>query len=616
MLSLMLATQVSTIHVRAGQSIDAAVRALASRPGRRELHLHGRFEVSSPIVLDGVSDLTIVGHDRATLSGGTTIHAREWTHATFQGHDAYRAAFTSTAVVHEAWSEGRRLHRPTLPATGFYNFGGFLDGSEKAEWNKGQSHMRIAPNTIANWKNLSDVELVAHHLWITSRLPIKSVSDGVVEFTKPAVFKLADDYTGGAAPFRAENVAEAFGGRDEFYVDRANKCIYVTGATWPDRPRDLTIPVASQVLQMRNCRNVTVRDVEISNTEWDYPDGVSGDGQAAISVPGAVEVSSSKGCAFERCRFRTLGTYGIEFNSGSVGGSVVRCDLTDLGGGGVKIASGTKHTTVEQCVIAGGGRLHAPAIGVWIADSGENVIRRNLISDFLYTGISIGWVWGYGPSNGNHNLIEGNVIHTIGQRELSDMGAIYNLGVSPGTVIRRNLIADVQSRGYGGWGIYLDEGSTDVVVEQNAVFGVRTGTFHQHYGRDNLIQHNLLCGAERDGQIIRSRREDHVSFNLNENVILWSGTSLFGGTPSGGGLVSRNNLLARSDAKEDVPDFDKGSRRLASGDASTVSGWLGAEPGSRAWWDQFGPGRGGWRRDIEPFVNPWLQKLKSRLSAN
>ena len=119
----------------------------------------------------------------------------------------------------------------------------------------------------------------------------------------------------------------------------------------------------------------------------------------------------------------------------------------------VRPPADTSFNVISNCVFRGGGRFTESGIGVIIGHSSDNAVVKNTIEDFYYTGISVGWVWGYSGSDAQRNLIAYNRIRKIGQRALSDMGGIYTLGTSFGTRLYHNVISEVDSYTYGGWGL-------------------------------------------------------------------------------------------------------------------------------------------------------------------
>ena len=330
----------------------------------------------------------------------------------------------------------------------------------------------------------------------------------------------------------------------EWFLDPAGRLFYKPRPGESLATADVVAPVATQLLaiqgdpsKQRWCERVTFFGIAFHHTQWLTPPAGFEPVQAAQPVTAAVMVDGGRQILFRDCTIAHVGGYGLWLRAGCSDCRVERCIVEDMGAGGARIGSAgiakaeVDHTSgnrIENCTIRHGGRIFPTAVGIWIGQSSDNVVTHNDIFDLLYTGISAGWTWGYGPSRAQRNRIEANRIHRIGQGLLCDMGGIYTLGNAEGTVVRGNVIHDVAGRTYGGWGLYADEGTTGVVYEHNLVSDTTSGGFHQHYGRDNVVRHNVFVNA-RDWQVQATRPEDHRSFTFERNIIAWrSGQALKG----------------------------------------------------------------------------------------
>ena len=179
------------------------------------------------------------------------------------------------------------------------------------------------------------------------------------------------------------------------------------------------------------------------------------------------------------------------------------------------------------------GKVFPSACGILLTHARNNLVEHNHIHDLFYTGISCGWVWGFGESASAENRIIGNLIHDLGQGLLSDMGGIYTLGIQPGTRIAENRVFNVTSRCYGGWGLYTDEGSSHIVIEHNIVYDCFCEGFHQHFGRENIVRNNIFAEGGQTGAVFSvdpsptgyaSPGENHShGMNFFHNLVIQTG---------------------------------------------------------------------------------------------
>jgi hypothetical protein len=510
----------------------------------------GRYELREPLTFtpddSGTGGSPTVfqaaGGKSVILSGGRRVTG--WKRAK---NGLWSAPWKESSGFRFLSVNGKMRLRPRLPAKGFYDIAGLAGADPKGKYDTPANKFEYAPGQIhADWKNLTDVEVVVLHFWVDTHLKVKSVDPAkrVVTFDRSSRRKFTSDHGPKPARYYVLNVFEGLTEPGHFYHDRRAGVLYYRPAKGEDMASaSVVVPVLPQVVRFagepeksRFVEQIQLRGSTLSDAFWEPAAKDAVDNQAASNAPGTVVLRGARHCAIENCAIRNVTGYALELLDGSRGNLIARNDITRVGAGGIKITGGaaksprnmrTGENRVADNHLHWLGELFHSGVGVLLMHGDHNTVAHNSIHDLYYTGISCGWVWGYAPSVSQGNVIEHNLIYNIGKKMLSDMGGIYMLGVSPGTVVRGNVIHDVDAFTYGGWGIYTDEGSTDILIENNLVYRTKTGGFHQHYGKENVVRNNIFALARED-QIQRSRAEPHISFTFTRNIVYYNGGTLLG----------------------------------------------------------------------------------------
>jgi len=578
----------------------------------------GRYPVTEPLTF-GPEDSAPVTYaaypgERPVIDGGRAIDG--WEETTVDGVDVWKTTVSRVAdgewYFRQLFVNGQRRRRPRLPAEGYYEIADVPYDRDEL-WNvEGCAYAFTTDDApLDQWNNLEDVDALVPHRWVQERSPLTEVDPdaGRVETAFYAKMWLQGDER-----LAFENVFEALSEPGEWYLDReTGECYYVpvdgedpaTAEVYAPEPAQLLRvegdPTTGDEIEFLGFHGITFR-----HAAWEYParfdddrlqapahrlhrdDDAATSVQAQFILPGAISLSGAQNCRIEACTVEHVGLYGLQLAQGCRSIRVVDNEVSDTGAGGLKVEGETLDgprerrtgdNRVTDNLVHACGRVFPAGVGVLARHTFGNTISHNHIHDLYYSGISCGWSWGFDPCVDRDNRIEYNHIHDVGQGLLSDMGGIYTLGVQPGTKVRGNHVHDVACYDYGGWAIYTDEGSSHIVVEDNVCHDTNRQTFHQHYGRENIVRNNVFAhGAEGGVALSRTDEEQGQGFTFERNVVVTDGEPLFlggyGADLDAEDLTSDLNLFW--DRSGDDPTFAVPDRDSETGTGRDRQEWAAA----------------------------------------
>lgn len=549
-------------HSAPVQSLHRAAELIKKSAGEKPVTVYlagGRYPLSAPLMLGPEHGGTAVAPvhwkaipgEHAVISGGIPVHGWEeeadgsWSAPLPPGcKNKFRALYIN----------GRPAVRSRHPDTGYLRV-------EKAGGDL-RTHFYFKKGDIPGVGPAGAIELVFLHDWSITRIPVKSIDQERRMLT-------AIDSIGSRLPFFTmthweeqpryflENAREFCDQPGEWFADfLARKIYYRPLADEKLNTLKGIIPATEKLLLIEGSEtahtgHIHFEGITFEHSSWSLPaKGYCGIQACMFSdrsssnsdwskVPAAIELNQAEACSFTRCTLRNAGGSGIWIRRNCLGCEITESHIYEVAGNGIGIGEGSDRRAdggpwwktrpeqasvenkVSHCLIERCGTQFHGAVGIWCGLAAGTTIEHSEIRDLPYTGISIGWMWTPEPTPCRENTLHANHIHHI-LHILSDGGGIYSLGLQPGSRITQNLIHDVQvnaGRAESN-GMFLDEGTKELVIENNVVFHIARSPLRFHKAQNpNWVRNNVLV-CNKQTPAIRYNNTKEASIHKSGNIIL------------------------------------------------------------------------------------------------
>jgi hypothetical protein len=413
--------------------------------------------------------------EKAIISGGERITG--WIQ---EKNGAWKASI-DRPEINDLYANGKRLTLARIPNSGFFYTEGQPTDSASFQFKAGD---------LKSW---SDLETNRIHMTVRWS-GIHSSIARVDEKNKKAYLSTpSHDMLIVPPKYYVENLAALMDTANEwFYNKKLSTINFIPNEEMKDpNLSEVSFPKLSNLLSATGSREKPIRNLRIYNL--DFQNTLSGGA-------GTLSFQYAKNCELLKNRIENVSQAAIHFGIGSYHNLISRNVINDSKGSGIIIAGAPKPDNWED-VVSDNMISYNKITNIQIAATGistYNAIRSTVTNNYINNVGSYGITLGSWPnieetSDGSHLAAYNHVAFTNMKRD--DEGGIAVYGLSPGSVVRNNLIHDVHpAETNENVALFFQNMSSGWKVYDNTYYNLKQGEMKlcACYLVDNLYENNII----------------------------------------------------------------------------------------------------------------------------
>lgn len=464
------------VLIRAGvYSLDKGLEFTAADGGERvETDLPtGAFEYHE--LKDYYVTYAAYPGEKAIISGGEKITGWEK-----ENNGAWRTSI-QREEINDLYANGKRLTLARTPNSGFF----YTDGQPTDS-----VYFQFKTGDLKSWKDIETNRIHMTVRWSGIHTSVARVDE---KNNRAYLSTPSPDMLIVPPKYYVENLAALMDSTNEWFYNKKNKTIHFIPSEEIKDPNlsDVSFPKISNLLSATGTKEKPIRNLRFYNLN--FQNTLSGGA-------GTVTFQYAKNCELLKNTIENVSQAAINFGIGCYHNLISRNVINDSKGSGIIVAGVPKPENWEDVVSDNTisfnkiTNIEIAATGISTYNAIRSTVSNNYINHVGSYGITLGsWPNIEETTDGSHLAEYNHVSFTNMKRD--DEGGIAVYGLSPGSIVRNNLIHDVHpAETNENVALFFQNMSSGWKVYDNTYFNLKQGEMKlcACYLVDNFYENNII----------------------------------------------------------------------------------------------------------------------------